>query len=111
LGEAVNSTVNREVQRYNEVIRKIALEEEVSFLPIYHQQVGYLLESRRTSAPEYAGEYDQIAGSLFEHLVLRKSFDEISLKNGYLLHTDGIHLNSRGGIFIAKQVEKFLNQR
>jgi lysophospholipase L1-like esterase len=108
LGEAVNSDINREVQRYNAVIQKVASQEKVSYLSVYDQQVQYLLRSPRTSAPEYNGNYKQIAKSVVDHLVFRKSLDEIARKNGYLLHTDGIHLNTRGGMMMADQVEEFL---
>jgi lysophospholipase L1-like esterase len=37
-----------------------------------------------------------------------QSFDEISKKNGFLLVTDGIHMNSRGAAIIADQIESFL---
>jgi lysophospholipase L1-like esterase len=111
LGEAANSVANREVQRFNEIIQKIAAEEGVKFLPVYDQQVRYLFESQRTSAPEYSGDCRQVAGSLLEHLVFKKSLDEIARKNSYLLHSDGIHLNSRGGVMIAGQVAQFLKSQ
>jgi lysophospholipase L1-like esterase len=108
LGEAIHSVANREVEMYNQSIKKIAAEQKVRFIPIYNQQVRYLLRSERISVPEYEGEYKQIGQSLVEHLVFKKSLDDIAFKNGYLLHTDGIHLNSRGGIITADQVERFL---
>jgi lysophospholipase L1-like esterase len=108
LGEAINSEANRQVVEYNGMIQSIASSEGVCFIPIYDDQLRYLSSSQRNSAPEFTGDCKQIGHALIEHLVLKKSLDEISLKNGYLLHTDGVHLNSRAGIIIANQVEKFL---
>jgi hypothetical protein len=33
----------------------------------------------------------------FRVLVLRQSPDEVARRNGWLFHTDGVHLNSRAG--------------
>jgi hypothetical protein len=37
-------------------------------------------------------------------LVLRKSPDEVARINGWSFHTDGAHLNSRGGLIVADLV-------
>jgi lysophospholipase L1-like esterase len=108
LGEGFNTVVNQEVVKYNEIIQKVATQEAVSYLPLYEQQVQYFLGSKRSSIPEYTGNYKQIAQSAIDRLVLKKSLDEIAIKNGYLLHTDGIHLNTRGGMMLVDLVEKFL---
>jgi hypothetical protein len=42
--------------------------------------------------------------------VLRKSHDEVSRLNGWDFHTDGVHLNSRGGLIVADLVEKFIEK-
>jgi hypothetical protein len=46
--------------------------------------------------------------AILRHLLLRQSFDEISEKNGLLLTTEEVHMNSRGGTIIADQIEMFL---
>jgi hypothetical protein len=37
------------------------------------------------------------------------SFDDISRMNGWVFHTDGIHLNSRGGAILVDVVQQFLD--
>jgi hypothetical protein len=44
----------------------------------------------------------------FRTLVLRKSPDEVARINGWSFHTNGVHLNSRGGLIVADPVQKFL---
>jgi hypothetical protein len=44
----------------------------------------------------------------FRLLVLRWSLDEIADRNGWRFHTDGIHLNSRGGKLVADLVQTFV---
>ena len=46
----------------------------------------------------------------FRTLVLRKSADEVARINGWGFHTDGIHLNSRGGLIVADRVQQFIER-
>jgi hypothetical protein len=45
----------------------------------------------------------------FHVLVLRKTPDEVAQPNGWQLHTDGVHLNSRGGMIVADLVQEFID--
>ena len=45
---------------------------------------------------------------VFRQFVLHKSHDEIGHLNGWRLHRDGIHLNSRSGKILADLVQEFL---
>jgi lysophospholipase L1-like esterase len=36
------------------------------------------------------------------------NLDAISKKNGFILLTDGIHLNSTGSKFVADEIEQFI---
>lgn len=108
IGESIHSPVNDQVVAYNRVIENIAIQQKVRFLPVYPEQVRYLAGSRRTSATEWDGNFKIIGKSIVDHLVSKTNFDEIAFKNGFLLHTDGVHLNSSSGMMIAKQIENFL---
>jgi hypothetical protein len=46
----------------------------------------------------------------FRVLVLRKSPDEVALLNGWRFHTDGVYLNSRGGMIAVDLVQDFLQR-
>jgi len=45
----------------------------------------------------------------FRVLVLQKSLDEVSRMNGCRFHTDGVHLNSRGGMIAADLIQQFID--
>ena len=47
----------------------------------------------------------------FRHFLLRWSLDQIAESNGWRFHTDGIHLNSRGGKLLVDLVQLFLATR
>jgi hypothetical protein len=42
-------------------------------------------------------------------MILRRSFDEISQRNGGEFDIDGIHLNTRGGRVLVDVVQQFLD--
>jgi hypothetical protein len=46
--------------------------------------------------------------SLAQHYLLFQKLDSISKNNGFILLTDGIHLNSIGSKFVADEIELFV---
>ena len=108
LGEDLESIPNQRIKDYNALLKKIADEEQVGYLPVYELQEKYLREVQRGSGRPYESGGVLSIKALVRHYLLRQSFDEISRKHHFLLVTDGIHMNSRGAAFIADEVESFL---
>ncbi|HEX6553665.1 MAG TPA: GDSL-type esterase/lipase family protein [Ktedonobacteraceae bacterium] len=103
----VQRELNQRFQQYNEIIKDIAREENVSYIPFYerfHEHV-VALPGRAFTAFRFPSFYRDA----FRLLVLRRSLDEIAQKNGWRFHTDGLHLNSRGGMILADLVQEFLD--
>jgi lysophospholipase L1-like esterase len=99
--------LNRRIEEYSASIREIAREESVGYLPVHetmHAQIvaapGRAFTSFRF-LPFYRGA--------FRVSVLRKTPDEVARLNGWRLHTDGVHLNSRGGMIVADLVQEFID--
>lgn len=107
LGEDLSSTSNHRIKEYNTLLKEIADDEQVSYLPVYERQVEYLKKLQQGRGRPYEGGLLSIK-ALIRHYLLRQSFDEISRKNRFLLLTDGIHLNSRSATYIANEIESFL---
>jgi lysophospholipase L1-like esterase len=47
----------------------------------------------------------------FRTLALRMSPDEVGRRNGWKFHSDGIHLNRRGGLIAADLIQAYLDDR
>jgi len=45
----------------------------------------------------------------FRVVVLGKTPDEVAQLNGWRFHSDGVHLNSRGGIIAADLIQQFID--
>jgi lysophospholipase L1-like esterase len=111
LGEDLESIPNQLIKDYNALLKGIADEEQVSYLPVYELQEKYLREVQQGSGRPYESGAMLSIKALARHYLLRQSFDEISKKHHFLLVTDGIHMNSRGAAFITDEIESFLRSR
>jgi lysophospholipase L1-like esterase len=114
IGEDLNSTdpfqceINLQIRRFSTIIQEVAAEENINFIGVYEAFVAQMKDSRRRSLSEF--RFLPFYRDAFRTLVLRKSPDEVSRLNGWDFHTDGVHLNSRGGSIIADLVEKFIEK-
>jgi lysophospholipase L1-like esterase len=107
LGENLTSTFNKTINTYNEHLKEIAVQEQVGYLPVHERQKEYLTRTQPTGR-DFESEGRLSIGLLLRHYLLRQNFDTISKKYGYVLVTDGVHMNSRGASFITEEIESFL---
>jgi lysophospholipase L1-like esterase len=107
LGEDLSSEPNQKIDRYNGVIRETAEKYRVNYLPVNESQVKLLRSIQSKPGRAFKGT-GLMTRAILRHFLLRQGFDEISEKNGLLLTTDCIHMNSKGGTIIADQIETFL---
>jgi lysophospholipase L1-like esterase len=114
IGEDLNSTnpfqceINSQIRKFSAIIQEVAAVENLYFIDVYEAFVAQMKDSRRRSLSEF--RFLPFYRDAFRTLVFRKSPDEVSRLNGWDFHTDGVHLNSRGGLIIADLVEKFIEK-
>ncbi len=113
IGEDLESTLpfqrelNRRVEQLNAMIKDVAHEEGVAYIALHEAMSAQLL-----AAPGRAFDAFRVLPfyrDALRTLVLRKSPDELALLNGWRLHSDGIHLNGRGGLIVADCVQAFID--
>jgi lysophospholipase L1-like esterase len=112
IGEDLAHEANRKVEQYNKVVRRIAHDEEIDYLPLHEEMIAYLLthEGDRAQLPamlEYRDGLHNTANALGLHST-GLSWDEVSRRNGLLLLTDTLHLNSIGAGIVADLIEAWL---
>ena len=110
--EDLDHPANHQIERYNEVIRRLAAKEDIAYLPLHERMVAYLHEheAERADLPprlEYRDGLHNTGNALALHST-GLSWDEVSKRNGLLISTDGLHLNSVGGSMIADLIEGWL---
>lgn len=106
IGEDPESEVNRRIEEYSAIIKQIASEENVSYIPLYERMHEQIVASPGRA---FTGSiFLSMGRAAFKILVLHKSLDEVGKQNGWRFHVDGIHLSSRGGKILADLVQEFV---
>ena len=107
--DPVQSRVNDLVAAYNAIIADVARGSGSYYIPFYESFCDRLACSTiskpfaRFSFATFYRDY------LVREMILRRSFDQISQSNGWELHIDGIHLNTKGGRILTDVVQQFLD--
>jgi hypothetical protein len=112
IGEDLGHVANRKIVQYNEIVRLVAREEKAACLPLHERMIAYLREHEadRVGLPPplaYRDGLINIGNAIALH-ANGLSWDEISRRNGLLLTTDCLHLNSIGAGMIADLIENWL---
>jgi lysophospholipase L1-like esterase len=110
LGEDLESLLHQRIRKYNIILKEVTIQEQVNYLPVYERQEEYLKKNQHEAGRPFTSGITSSLMLVIRHYMLKQSFDTISEKNGYMLVTDGIHLNSRGAAFIADEIESFLRE-
>ncbi len=85
---------------------RVATEEGIDYISVYEAFSEQMKNSRRR--PFRAFRFLAFYRDAFRTLVLGATPDDVSRLNGCKFHTDGVHLNSRGGLLVADLVQTFI---
>ncbi|TGN19964.1 SGNH/GDSL hydrolase family protein [Leptospira idonii] len=108
LGEALDSIPLQRSMDYSKIIKKIASEEKTGYIPLNETLVNKLKESPEKELKEYKRNPWGMYVSILKYYSTTKSWNDISEDNGYLLLTDGIHLNDVSGKILSSLVTEEL---
>jgi len=101
------SDLNRYVKEYSGIVSNIAHGQAVTYIPVY-ERITELICARPGRALT-SFDFLPFYRDMVRQFVLRKTNDEIGHLNGWRVHRDGIHLNSRSGRLVADLVQQFLD--
>jgi acyl-CoA thioesterase I len=112
IGEDLAHEANQKLAHYNEAIRRVAANEAIAYLPFNEQLVAYLHdhEADRATLPPplaYRDGLHNVGNALALHAT-GLSWDDVSRRNGLLVMTDTLHINSVGAGMIADLIEGWL---
>jgi lysophospholipase L1-like esterase len=108
LGEDLASLPNERIRAYSALLMEIAIQEGVAYLPVHERQEEYLHRLHHVAGRPHCANSMLMWTSLFRHYVLKQDFETIAEGNGFVLTTEGLHLNGRGAAIVADEVESFL---
>jgi lysophospholipase L1-like esterase len=99
--------LNRAIEQYSETIRDVALKEGVGYIPLHETMLAHIRTTPGRALTSF--RFLPFYRDAFRGLVLRKTPDQVAQLNGWRFHSDGIHLNSRGGIIAADLIQQFID--
>lgn len=105
----VQARLNDLIATYNGIIREAASVGNADYLPFYEAFLERLARTAATRAFTRFSFASFYRDYLWREMVMRQSFDEIARSNGWVLHIDGIHLNTEGGRILTETVQDFLD--
>jgi len=102
--------LNTLFEEYSQIIRDIATQEHVSYIPFYEEFHKAIVASpgRAFTKFSFLSFYRDY---ILREYILRHSFDEIAKMNGWKYHIDGVHLNTLGGLLLTNLVQEFLDKK
>ena len=108
IGEDKNHISFQRTIEYSKIIKNLSIEQKVDYLSLNEKMNNYL-------GPDHSPKlfYDDgfkwvMIKSYFLHFLFGYSFNRISSKNGFLIITDFLHLNSNGAKLVADLIHKWL---
>jgi lysophospholipase L1-like esterase len=102
------SRLNSAIRDLSAIAKRVAGEEHCAYVPIF-EAIQVALQSE--PGPEFTNfRLLPFYRDAFRTLVLRTPIDQVARLNGWHFHSDGIHLNERGGLIAAELIQSYLNE-
>lgn len=108
LGEQLDHVANQKAKQYSEIIKKVATQERLVYLPLNERQRRYLEQYGKNTPSPLGEKRNGTVKAIFHHYLLGKSYDAISRQNGLVLTSEGLHMNSKGAKMISDLAIEFI---
>ena len=114
IGENKDSLVNQHVKKFNDYIKLVADDKNLSLLPV-SESLWFEIQSRKYQLksdynPKSFPLLRRIFGGIFHHYLLKQSWNDIAKTKGQWILFDQIHLNERGAEIVFKLAKKFISE-
>ena len=114
IGENKDSEVNQHVNKFNDYIKFVADDKNLSLLPV-SESLWFEIQSRKYQLksdynPKTFPFLRRVFGGIFHHYLLKQSWNDIAKAKGQWILFDQIHLNERGAEIVFKLAKKFISE-
>lgn len=114
VGEAPDSAdpfqaaLNRRVAEFSAIVADVARANGCAYIPLYEAFIADLTAMPGRAFTDF--RFLPFYRDAFRVAVLRQSVDDVAARNGWRLHSDGVHLNSRGGRLVVDSLQTFIDE-
>ena len=114
IGENKDSLVNQHVKKFNDYIKLVADDKNLSLLPVSDS----LWSEIKSRSYQLKSDYNpksfpllrRVFGGIFHYYLLKQSWNDIAKAKGQWILFDQIHLNERGAEIVFKLAKKFISE-
>ena len=108
IGEDKSHVSFKRSKEYSKIIQNISIDQNVDYIPL-HERIDEYLGPDNHPLISYDDGYRWVmVKGFFLHFLFGYHFDRIASKNGFVILTDFLHLNSSGAKLIAGLIQKWL---
>jgi len=112
VGENKASLINIHIENFNEFIKSLALEKNITLLPIsdliWAELNNRTYPIKNDYDPRTLSIIRRIFGGTIQHYIFKIPWDKISKSKGQWILFDQIHLNERGAKVVFNEVKKYI---
>lgn len=108
LGEIPESEAYELSVEYSQIVKEVAEETAVTYLPLNETMDTYLRQQPGERQGYGKKWYELVLDGIRRKFLYQQSLDAIGKRNGYLLHTDPLHLNTTGAQMIVDLIRPIL---
>ncbi len=108
VGEHLNTRSNQCAKPYVAFLKETAASQGVAYLPVYERMAKYLRSTGQHEGTSHHSRVFMTARLTIRHIFFKESYNSISHRNGFILLTDGVHLNEQGASLVADVMEEYL---
>ncbi len=108
IGEHLNSHSNKTARIYVDFLKQTARINGLAYLPVYERMAEYLRSTGQHAGKPHKSRILMTAELTLRHIILKESYVSISRRAGFILLTDGLHLNEKGAALVADVMEEYL---
>lgn len=108
-GDDLTTAVNRRIDDYGQVMRTIAAERKLGYLPLRERMTAEL--AAHPGGTAWNKNMVVVLSSIIERHLLGRSVDEQSRRRGFTFNPDGLHLNTRGAALLSDVIVEYLQAR
>ena len=108
IGETTSDPAFMRSSEYSAVVKKVAEETDVTYLPLHEEMAEYLHKTHGNVKYTYEKYKIGIIKAIISRYLFRRSWDDIARSSGFTLHVDYLHLNTAGARMVADLISDFI---
>lgn len=110
IGELPDEYANQLTAEYSTIVGEIATSMGIKYLPLHETMNEYLTQQPPPKTKSLRWQVYLTIKAILQSFLFNRTLDQIGAKNGFYLHSDHLHLNSKGSQMAAALIQNWINE-